>query len=184
MDQATQHDPGGSRRIALPNTIVGGSAARFSECGQYRYTLERHWDPTRAPVCWVMLNPSTADLEHNDPTVHRCQRFADRWGYGGIVVVNLFAYRATAPECLKLVQDPIGSDNDAAIAASAAHAHEAGGIVVCAWGNHGRLQERSNVVVDALLRASVPLYCLKVTGANEPGHPLYLRGDSQPRGFL
>ena len=77
-----------------PRAMTVG-AAGISECGCYRYWLTRTWNPRRATLCWVLLNPSTADADRDDPTIRRCQGFARSWGYGGIVVVNLFAYRAT-----------------------------------------------------------------------------------------
>src|SRR5262249_62207047 len=72
-------------------------AAGFSRCGRYRYWLTRTWDAARPAVCWLMLNPSTADAARDDPTIRRCIGLARRWGHGGIVVVNLFAWRAPDP---------------------------------------------------------------------------------------
>lgn len=70
--------------------------ADISDCGRYRWRLSRRWDDG-PQACFVMLNPSTADGLDDDPTVRRCVRFARGWGYGELVVVNLFPYRATDP---------------------------------------------------------------------------------------
>ena len=78
----------------------------------YRYTLERTWDCQKARVLFIMLNPSDADENDDDPTILRCRQFADRWGYGGIVVGNLFAYRSPSPGVVLQQRDPVGPDND------------------------------------------------------------------------
>ena len=71
--------------------------AWISECGRYRYSLTRRF-ADGLDLVFVMLNPSTADADKDDPTIRRCCGFADRMGFGGIIVVNLFALRAAAPE--------------------------------------------------------------------------------------
>ena len=83
-------------------------SAVISECRLYRYRLDRVWDTGEAQVLFVMLNPSTADATVDDRTICRCMEFARAWGYGGLVVGNLFAYRATNPQQLKNVDDPVG----------------------------------------------------------------------------
>ena len=80
--------------------------------GNYRYLLWREWDSDRKIVSFIMLNPSRADAEINDPTITRCINFAKSWGYGRLEVVNLFAYRTSHPSLLKQTAEPIGRDND------------------------------------------------------------------------
>jgi len=150
--------------------------ATFSHCEKYRYSLWRFWDKNPYAL-FLMLNPSTADEENNDPTVERCQRYAAQWGYGGLVVCNIFAYRATKPKDMKSQDDPVGPDNDDYITKQAADA----GIVVCAWGNHGSHENRSKNIVATLRESNIELHCLKITKQGEPGHPLYLRKDIEPQ---
>lgn len=88
------------------------TTAGISECGTYRYWLCREWSPGLDSLVWLMLNPSTADATQDDPTIRRCMGFARRWGYGGITVVNLYAYRATNPRDLLTAADPVGPEND------------------------------------------------------------------------
>ena len=156
------------------------SGATFSPCEKYRYRLWRYWDKGRGPVIsFLMLNPSTADSTDNDPTVERCERRARMMGYGGLEVVNIFAYRSTDPTVMKQQSDPIGPDNDAAILAAANLA----GMVVCAWGNHGDYLDRGKEVVALLHRHGIIPHCLAVTGSGHPKHPLYVGYDTKPSKF-
>lgn len=149
--------------------------ADISSCGRYRYRLWRRWDD-RPSVNFVMLNPSTADATLDDPTIRRCVGFARTWGYGGIVVTNLYAFRATCPRDLWGAADPVGPGNDEAIRTAAV----AAGLLVCAWGNHGSVDGRAAAVLDWLRRIGVTPHALKVTGAGQPAHPLYLPAAAKP----
>lgn len=100
--------------------MTGG--AHLSACGAYRYALRRTWDPARPAALFVGLNPSTADAERDDPTTRRCVRFARDWGFGGLLVGNLFAYRATRPRDLRAAAEPVGPENDWWLAALAREA--------------------------------------------------------------
>ncbi len=123
-----------------------------------------------------MLNPSTADEVQLDPSCTRARSYAERWGFGMLLITNLFAWRATDPEEMKRSRDPVGRGNDAAILRAARGA----GVVVCAWGNHGAHLGRAGRVVDRLRGAGVRLHYLKINGTGQPAHPLYLRGDLGP----
>src|SRR5688572_12557148 len=114
MPTAARHGRSFTERAITP-----GSGARFSECGTYRYVLWRQWNEVNGDVAFVGLNPSTADDEKDDPTIRRCIGFAKRWGYGGVVMLNLFAYRATRPDAMWAARvadaDIVGPQNDAHI---------------------------------------------------------------------
>ncbi len=149
------------------------SNAIISDCGLYRYRLSRLWDRQAGQVVFIMLNPSTADAEKDDPTIRRCMGFARAWGFGGIDVVNLFAARCTDPDELRNFADPIGPDNDA-------HLYEAaryGKRFVAAWGAH-EVGQRSEQVL-AIFRSFGQVECLGLTKQGRPRHPLYARGDSR-----
>jgi hypothetical protein len=156
------------------------SGADFSVDRQYRYRLWRTWDPTRRPLLFVLLNPSTADGSRNDPTVARCILRAQRLGYGGLEVVNLFAYCATEPRVMKAHADPIGRDNEAAIADAAARA----GKIIGGWGNHGTHMNRGRNVAIRLRDLGYTLHHLGVTQVGQPQHPLYVSYDVQPQEFI
>lgn len=154
------------------------TGAEFDGAGDcYRYTLWRRWD-TGPTVCWIMLNPSTADASVDDPTVRRCQRFARAWGYAGVTVVNLFALRSTDPAVLRRHPEPVGPGNNHAIVEAAT----AAALVVCAWGVHGAVNHREAEVLALLTH--LDLYCLGVTAGGAPRHPLYLHGDSKPQRYF
>ena len=160
----------------FPSDPSSERGADFSHCRTYRYCLWRRWSSS-APLTWVMLNPSTADESVNDPTVERCERRARSMGFGGVVVVNLFAYRATDPKAMKAATDPVGPWNDRAIVDAAQRA----GMVICAWGNHGSHRGRAQGVGELLRAHGVALHALKVTGSGQPGHPLYLPNRLEPQ---
>ena len=152
------------------------ASAVFSDCGRYRYCLERRFplelfvqaDRART-LAFVMLNPSTADAHLDDPTIRRCIDTALRSDYQRLIVVNLFAWRATDPDVLKDVADPIGPDNDAWIKYAASEAET----VICAWGNNGG-GPRAGEVYD-LIRSHAKVYRLgALTKKGQPSHPLYL----------
>jgi len=150
------------------------STAIISECGFYRYELRKIWQPANGWVFWVMLNPSTADANHEDPTVRRCMGFAEKWGYGGIVVGNIFAYRATDPNDMFSAEDPVGPKNDLYLRWLSAQAI----LTVCAWGNHGTHIGRSEKA-KPLLAGNI---ChLGLTKTKQPKHPLYLKKDLKPQ---
>lgn len=154
------------------------SRALISPCGAYRYRLEREWDSELPKVAFIMLNPSTADAEKDDPTIRRCIGFAKSWGFGGLIVGNLFALRSTDPAALYSHPDPVGPDNDACLRGIASCAEQ----VVCAWGTHGALNGRGLAVGEMLNSAN--LAALKLTADGHPGHPLYIAGDTQPRAWF
>ncbi|HCG6550620.1 TPA: DUF1643 domain-containing protein [Vibrio parahaemolyticus] len=146
--------------------------AKLSDCRTYRYELWRTWDDSKPYAMFIGLNPSTADETEDDPTIRRCINFAKSWGYGGLCMANLFAYRATQPEDMKRTSDPIGNQNDETLILLAQNA----GVIVGAWGNDGVFLNRSEDV-----RALIPdLSVLKVNKSGEPAHPLYLKSTLTP----
>ncbi len=151
--------------------------AEFSECRQYRYALWRQWNwqGYANQVMFIGLNPSTADETQDDPTIRRCIGFAKAWGYGGLVMMNAYAFRATNPSDMKRAADPIGSGNDEALSYRATQV----GLIVAAWGAHCN-QQREEEVCGAIMR---PIYCLGKTKAGRPRHPLYLRADTERQLF-
>lgn len=146
--------------------------AVISDCGHYRYRLERRWSDA-PPLPFVMLNPSTADAMEDDPTIRRCMGFARREGAGGIVVANLYAYRATKPEEMMRAAAPLGADNVEVLGNVAIEAVAAGQSIVCAWGANCKGESAIRIFKHAGAR----LVCLGKTKDGSPRHPLYVRAD-------
>jgi hypothetical protein len=158
--------------VAIVRSAAG---ARFSSCRRWRTLLWRRWSDAPA-ANFVMLNPSTADEIQLDPTCARARGYAEAWGYGALIVTNIFSWRATDPARLKATDDPVGRGNDRAILAAAREAK----LVVCAWGNHAALQDRGAEVAAMLRKAGTRLHALRITAAGAPSHPLYLPGALKP----
>lgn len=146
--------------------------ASFSPCGRYRYQLHWIWLQNAPLLCYVLLNPSIADATRNDPTFTRCAERARRLGYGGVLIVNLYAFISTDPAGLLAVEDPIGPDADRFIVQAARRA----GLVVCGWGTDGgvRLRHRPADVLKLLEQCDRAPHVLRLTKGGHPEHPLYL----------
>lgn len=124
-------------------------------------------------VGWVMLNPSTADADDDDPTIRRCIGFAKSWKCGGIVVRNLFALRAADPSELDRHPDPVGPENDAYLSRCGCEC-----MTVLAWGARGG--DRGRAVLETLAGRGINLFQLAATEEGQPRHPLYLKADLTP----
>lgn len=157
----------------LTGAFPGPTGAVFSPCRKYRYVLWRRW--TRDPlIAFIGLNPSTADEVENDRTIRRCIGFTKREGYGGLVMLNLFAYRHKSPDRLFAAADPVGPENDDLLVAYAGLSDK----TVAAWGADPRARSQAKIVRNSLVMAGVPLHCLGTTADGSPRHPLYLRSDT------
>lgn len=150
------------------------TGAIISPCGKYRYRLWRRWDFSLSRVCWIMLNPSTADGMTDDATIRKCMGFTERLGYGGIEVVNLFAWRATKPADMKRAADPVGPGNDAAIKNAVTGVEGGGGTTICAWGQHAKGTKRDRTVRAMLKELGVTPWVLQFNKGGIPAHPLML----------
>lgn len=161
--------------------------ARISECGKYRFALTREWDNSKPSVMFLMLNPSTADADIDDPTIRRCMAFAKAWGYGSIYVGNLFPFRATDPQ--ELLKEyyirPHDHRNNQWLSAMASSCSE----IICAWGNWPileRLYSKKQIEIYEPLHLKgffEKLRYLELSKDNTPKHPLYLRGSLTPKEF-
>jgi hypothetical protein len=160
-------------------------SAVISPCGRYRYTLARTWDPEKTGALFLMLNPSTADAEQDDPTIRRCTGFAKSWGCGAVTVVNLFAFRTAYPVQLMVAAsvdyDIIGQENDDHIRTALDAHSRPGGIIITAWGAQADkvlFSERRTDVLKML--STYEVQCLGTTRCGHPRHPLYVPAKALP----
>ena len=146
-------------------------AAIISDCGTYRYRLERG-DPFKPAVAFIMVNPSTADAETDDPTIRKVKGFAERAGYERLIVGNLFAYRATDIKALRTAPNPVGPENDEHLDLILRDAM----LHVVAWGTQAKLPEilrkRWTDVVRIADRIGCKLHCIGTNDDKHPRHPL------------
>lgn len=149
------------------------SGAILSPCHVYRYLLWRTWAREKAKLCWIMLNPSTADEELDDATIRVCMGRARHLGFGGIEVVNLFAIRATEPNTLytawQPISEPLRPTYNADILLDTARRSA---MVICAWGKHGVFLNRGKLVRSALQAEGIRCHALRINKDGSPAHPL------------
>lgn len=160
-------------------------SALISNCGLYRYNLARTWgDIWGKRLCYIMLNPSTADGSLDDATIRICVGRAERMGMTGIDVVNLFAYRSTDPARLYEIPHPISEPLQPDLNTQMIEAYaRSAAMVICAWGRHGILHERGRIVLSALRSWHIQSYALRLNKDGSPAHPLRIGYDQQPFPF-
>jgi hypothetical protein len=158
------------------------SVARYSDCQKYRYYLRRVWgsEPKPKLVNFLLLNPSKATERDSDPTVKRCETRAKRLFYDGLIVTNLFAYRATEPKDMKAQADPVGLRNLDQIVAAV----EESDLVICGWGQNGRYMDQDAQVLGLLRKLNIngKVMALRITHG-VPHHPLYVPYSVEPVTF-
>lgn len=156
------------------------SEASISSDKKYRWWLFRQWSYHKPLIIWVMMNPSTADHTKNDPTIMKIMRYSQRWGYGAVLVLNLYAYRASRPENMPAdEQERVGHRNDWWIKTVFHHAVERQVPVICAWG--AKHKERGCEVRRIAADLGLPLLGLEVALNGEPKHPRFLSETLDPR---
>lgn len=154
-------------------------AVSISQCGKYRYLLRRLWDDDKPRALFVMLNPSTADAEIDDPTIRSCTRLADGLGYGSFEVVNLYGVRTSDPSVLETVSDPVGPHNKYVIDSAISRCD----MIICAWGAHPMAERRAQDVITQLRAFRPAVFCFGVTKSGAPKHPLYIKSGTQLRAY-
>ena len=146
------------------------NGAIFSDDRKYRFVLWRKWDKTKPMIMFIGLNPSTANENHDDPTIRRVVGFARKWGYGGVYMLNLFTYVSAYPAELTKCEDPLlMADHYLEV-----FCHKAE-LIVFAWGNFPEAVERSRRMQFLFPSAR----CFGKNKNVSPKHPLYLPGSAQ-----
>jgi len=180
VDQLISTIPEISQDWVIASSLLGDRKALFSTDKVYRYALIITWDADKSYLVVIMLNPSTADEFKNDPTIERQERRARAMGYGGLIILNIFALRSTNPRGLLEVADPVGPLNDRCIAL---FTQGPGTTVICGWGTHGKLMARGEEVLRSLRVSGVVTMAYQINGDGSPKHPLYVAYKHQPVAF-
>ncbi|MDW3685915.1 DUF1643 domain-containing protein [Cupriavidus sp. CV2] len=165
-------------------SIDGEAGAILSDCEQYRYRLWREWDAARPALGFIMLNPSTADHQVNDPTITRClQRALASRRYGRLEVVNLFPLRSTDPDGLLTHPAPLGCVDTAN--GSIMDALDRCSLVICAWGAHKAAPARAAEVlrIVRMCGRGALLHQLGLNQDGSPKHPLYIAAKVRPQPY-
>ena len=146
-------------------------------------------------MIFIGVNPSKASSSFDDPTMKRLNSFCDLWGYGSLMVINLFARVSCSPSIIRMCADQIGKDNDQEIAKRALQWEKN---PLCdlwlGWGNEGAWQNRNHDVMQLLKINSInrafhypsalgPLV-LGLTKKGHPRHPLYASQKEVLRPFI
>jgi hypothetical protein len=164
--------------------------ATISECGRFRFELRRVWDAHKYVLVVCMLNPSTADAEKDDPTVLALIHFARLWGYGGLHIINLYAFRASRPSAMMMADDRIGPGNSIFINHAAMVAQQNSNALLIAWGNHGDFEGRASWFCSMVKHYyGLKLMHLGRTKQGAPKHPMargksFIPRDSFPQDWL
>ncbi len=162
--------------------------AIVSETGRYRYRLTRKWNDKDKNICFVMLNPSTADASVDDPTIQSCMRIAAMHGYGSLTVVNLYALRSTDPDQLAKVKDATGGyPNKLHIEAAVRECDT----LLYAWGSHKFAKRQAQRVIADIAglidredcKCGAPV-CLHINKDGMPKHPLYVAAETPFEPYL
>ncbi len=143
--------------------------AVFSEDGKYRYALWRVWSKSRPIRLQIGLNPSKAGAIKNDPTITRGMARADRDGFGGFLMGNLYGFVSTNPDALMGDGEFIGFENDIYLKQLIELATQH----LCGWGSFPAVKKRAAIVL-AMIKEP---YCLGVNRDGQPKHPLYIGYD-------
>jgi hypothetical protein len=159
------------------------SSAVLSACGRYRYRLARKLG-NGVSVTGIMVNPSTADANCDDPTIRRWTGFATRLGWGQVTIVNKFAWRTPYIADLATASDPTGPENDHYVHEAIAEAD----IVIAAWGRLAKLpeslQHRWQSISAFCDQSDVKMLCWGINGDGHPKHPLMIPYTSELRPWL
>lgn len=151
--------------------------AKFSACGRWRWWLTRVWDESLPTIGLIGMNPSTANAAVNDPTIAKEITYAKSWGFGGLLMLNAFGFKATKPADMWAAKnrgvDIIGAENTCAHLVEYLHQFGVKKTVAC-WGRIGPKSDRGWLLRDEFLFRGVKLDCLMKNSDDSPAHPLYL----------
>ena len=161
----------------VPTQINRG--AKFSPCKKYRFQLWRLWDDQLPIIMFLMLNPSSADAHHDDPTIRRCANFTKNWGYGGFYIGNLYPLISTKPKLLLQSLSTSHLENKSNLNEMSKKCTR----IVCAWGNF-QIVKKLGIPDDFFFDVKDKLYYISMSKNKIPKHPLYLKSNLKLKKYL
>jgi len=161
----------------------------FSRCGNYRWRLERKINQSDTELVFIGLNPSIASSKVDDNTIVRLHHLSDYWGYGKLIVVNLFAQVSSKASTLKDFDNPIGNRNNFYLLRELSFWSKNLKIDLCVgWGANGSFMNRDSYVLKKMksfytsrfhnIQKANPPFMLGLNKDGSPKHPLYLPSDT------
>ena len=149
------------------------SDAYLSPDRVFRYWLLRVWDEALPLYCVIGANPSTADETEDDPTIRKVIGFGRSLGYGGALMLNVGAFRATDPKDWKAASDPFGPENTVDHLQRYIDQYSPA-LVVAAWGKPVMSSERGKIRASVIKRKILGMKCWGMNADWSPRHPLML----------
>lgn len=154
--------------------LFADGSAVLSDCGRYRYRLDRTMGWPGPVFAFFGINPSTADASIDDATVRKWRGFTRRWNGSRFIVGNVFAYRATDVRELAKAEDPVGPLNSLHLIEIAAAAD----VLVPCWGDRNKvpqqLRRHIDDCLDLLHDTGKPVKSFGLSKGGDPLHPLML----------
>ena len=151
---------------------------------EYRYILGTRG---QKPLICIGINPSTAQPDDLDNTLKSVQRIALGNGYDSFLMVNVYAQRATDPDAMEKVCNPLLHRENMEAFRYVLSLSDSPAIWA-AWGavieKRGYLKDCLRDMLDIGRKYGAQWYCAgAITKKGHPHHPLYLRKDEKLRPF-
>lgn len=146
------------------------STAIFSDNKEYRYRLTRTWDANKNKGVLLMLNPSKATELFTDKTLMNVTNFLINADYGGIEVINLFAYMTPYTKFLMDRKMKYERFNDKYILEVVSCVKNS--LIIIGWGSDSRKYiTRKKQVERMLYPYADKLKCFQDDRKRKPRHP-------------
>jgi hypothetical protein len=146
-------------------------SADISNDKKDRFSLSRIWDSKKPKALYIMLNPSYADDESDDPTIRRLIFFSKKFKFGGFYVTNIFTQITPYPKELNM--DNNSKKKNLKIISELIKKSD---LIVYAWGNLVSEPMQLRKLIESPL-------CFGINKNGTPKHPLYLRSDTKLQDF-
>lgn len=123
------------------------TTAIYSDDQKYRYVLRKVWDDALPMATFIGINPSDATELFMDKTVmNLINHLMKIGGYGGVIIVNLFAFRAKKQKELSNRSDLLEQCNTQYIIEALEHSK----LTIIGWGRDAENNSNYRVIIDSV----------------------------------